>query len=108
MTHEATDIALRQAIHGTPLGNNWTCPIRCGECCTHQDFGPKEVGPGPCRHLTDQGCSLPRTRRPATCNAYLCPEAAAREPSYPAEGSDAMRALWRAIPFGFPDSDETR
>jgi len=60
------------------------CPVACGVCCDYWKDVPsvafmqlsKEiVGPSfplECPHLKDNGCCLPRKKRPLECLIYLC------------------------------------
>jgi len=60
------------------------CPVACGCCCDYWKDVPsvafmqlsKEiVGPSfplECPHLKDNGCCLPRKKRPLECLIYLC------------------------------------
>jgi hypothetical protein len=62
---------------------DWICPTACGDCCLGVEI-PEclPLKDGWCKHHTETGCSLPRDKRPAVCNAYLCPHVAAETPDY--------------------------
>ena len=61
------------------------CPVACGKCCVKdwttvealkkefplESLQPRSIQPH-CPHLGDDGCKLPRSDRPATCNKFLC------------------------------------
>lgn len=56
------------------------CPVSCGECCgywkdvTALERLIQEIYPQyrECPHLSDEGCKLPRNKRPVECTAYIC------------------------------------
>lgn len=57
------------------------CPVSCGCCCDYWKDTPvgllaKELNPVgyqfECPHLADNGCRLPRKKRPIECLIYLC------------------------------------
>lgn len=54
------------------------CKIACGECCEEYwyEVFNLEYHPGySCPHLMNNGCKLPRSKRPKDCLAYLCEKA---------------------------------
>ena len=50
------------------------CPLQCGMCCDYwQDVFPDPtIPPGDCPHMGDEGCDLPREKRPVECIEHLC------------------------------------
>lgn len=63
----------------------WECPTGCGWCCVNPEIPEcRPLAEGSwCKHHTDDGCGLPRGKRPRDCLDYLCPEVAAHTPDYP-------------------------
>lgn len=55
------------------------CKIACGECCEqywYEVFGLDHYPGYACPHFTENnGCKLPRSKRPKDCLAYLCEKA---------------------------------
>lgn len=62
----------------------WQCPTSCGECCYQPGyaFARPYREDGFCRHWSDDGCKLPREKRPRVCLDYLCPEVARNTSGY--------------------------
>jgi hypothetical protein len=90
LEHYATSHKRRALITGTlvyygfnvvDLEEDRECPIKCGYCCCtgwasvlslRYKFGESENGQV-CPHLKEDGCELPREKRPNACVAFLCP-----------------------------------
>lgn len=67
------------------MNNDYLCPVACGRCCVMdwhtveelveryplEAMRPREFQPH-CPLLGEDGCTLPRDERPATCKKFLC------------------------------------